>query len=236
MKLALALATFLAIASCEAPGRRSVDSPVVPPDQVKDFTFLYAHNCAGCHGPNGRGGVAVELRNPAYLAIADDAAIRRVAAEGRPGTAMAAFAQKYGGLLTDAQIDVIVNGIRTHWANPEIPGQPKPPAYETQSPGDPKRGEIVYNANCSSCHGVNGRPGPMGSIVDQSFLMLVSNQYLRTTILAGIPTLGMPNWRAHPKPLTDDDVTDVVAWLATQRTPFPGQPYLTGAYLSGGVR
>jgi hypothetical protein len=32
-----------------------------------------------------------------------------------------------------------------------------------------------------------------------------------------MPNLGMPDWRTHPKPLTDADVTDLVAWLASQR-------------------
>jgi hypothetical protein len=27
----------------------------------------------------------------------------------------------------------------------------------------------------------------------------------------------MPDWRGHSKPLTDSDVTDLVAWLASQR-------------------
>jgi hypothetical protein len=32
-----------------------------------------------------------------------------------------------------------------------------------------------------------------------------------------MPNLGMPDWRGHPKPLTDIDVTDLVTWLASQR-------------------
>ena len=51
-----------------------------------DFNFLYARNCAGCHGPNGKGGAAIGLGDPVYLAIADDATIRRVTADGVPGT------------------------------------------------------------------------------------------------------------------------------------------------------
>ena len=45
--------------------------------------------------------MTVGIGNPVYLAIADDSTIRRVAAEGVPGTAMPAFAQKVGGMLTD---------------------------------------------------------------------------------------------------------------------------------------
>jgi hypothetical protein len=45
----------------------------------------------------------------------------------------------------------------------------------------------------------------------------VTNQHLRTVIIVGMPNLGMPDWRGHGKPLSDADVTDVVAWLAARR-------------------
>jgi cytochrome c oxidase cbb3-type subunit 3 len=224
-----AVAVILAItSSCGVPGSRSVDSPVIPPGQLSDFPLLYSQNCAGCHGTNGQGGLSVALGDPVYLAVANDATLRRVASEGRPGTAMTAFAQANGGMLTDAQINIIVNGIRSRWGKPGILGDAKPPAYETQAPGDPKHGQMVFNASCSGCHGVNGSGGPAGSLVDGSFLALVSNQSLRTTVIAGLPALGMPDWRHHvPKPLTDEDVTDVVAWLAAHRPASAGQQQYT---------
>jgi len=40
----------------------------------------------------------VGIGGPVYLAIADDAAIRATIESGRPGTSMAAFAQKAGGM------------------------------------------------------------------------------------------------------------------------------------------
>jgi cytochrome c oxidase cbb3-type subunit 3/ubiquinol-cytochrome c reductase cytochrome c subunit len=38
----------------------------------------------------------------------------------------------------------------------------------------------------------------------------------------------MPDWRndVPGRPMTDREITDVVAWLAAQRVPFAGQPYL----------
>ena len=48
---------------------------------------------------------------------------------------------------------------------------------------------------------------------------LVTNQHLRTVTIVGMPNLGMPDWRGHATPLSDADVTDVVAWLAMHRTP-----------------
>src|SRR5712671_1366496 len=160
----LSLAAILATTSCGELGRRSADSPVIPPAQVADFHLLYAQNCAGCHGPDGQGGLAVGLVDPVYLTIADDTIIRRVTAEGVPGTAMPAFGQHAGGLLTDDQIDAIVHGIRNRWARVDTLRDADPPPYAAQSPGDPKRGATVYGVYCSSCHGSEGRGGRASSI------------------------------------------------------------------------
>ena len=96
------------VSGCSSPhGQPNKGSEVLAPNEVLDFGTLYAENCAGCHGAEGRGGAAIALANPVYLAIADDAAIRKVIAHGVQGTAMPAFAESAGGMLTDAQIDVI---------------------------------------------------------------------------------------------------------------------------------
>jgi cytochrome c oxidase cbb3-type subunit III len=227
------LLAMLGIAACGWPGRR-VEPAVIAPDQLHDFAKLYSNNCAGCHGTNGQAGAAVGLGDPVYLAFADDATIRRVTAEGVPGTSMPPFAQKAGGLLTDAQVEIIVNGIRTRWAKPGVLGQDNPPSYKAQTPGDPKRGETVFTTFCSSCHGPTGRGGQKaGSIVDGSYLALVSDQHLRTIVVVGLPALGAPDWRGDlpGKPLSETEVTDVVAWLAAQR-PSVGNPSLETPSLS----
>lgn len=220
-------AAMLAITSCTAPGRRNVDTRVVRPSEVSDFRVLYGQNCSGCHGGNGRGGLTVSLGDPVYLAIADDATIRRITAEGVPGTAMPAFAQKSGGFLTEAQIDILVRGIRTRWARPAAFHNLKPPPYTASRPGDAAHGRNVFRAFCSSCHGADGRSGRGGPIADSSYLALASDQHLRTVTITGMPALGAPDWRddVPGKPLSDDDVTDVVAWLATQRTPLVSQSH-----------
>lgn len=138
---------------------------------------------------------------------------------------MPAFAQEAGGLLTDAQIDALVGGIRGRWAKPGAFDNQQPPPYTASQPGDPARGQSLFNTICSSCHGRDGRG--TRTIADNSYLALVSNQHLRTVIIIGMPHLGMPDWRKHPKPLSDADVTDIVAWLVSQRTPLSAQ--LNGA-------
>ena len=239
MLSAVALLTSMACGTRgSAPGRPPVDSPVIPPSKIVDFSFLYARNCAGCHGVNGIGGAAIGLRDPVYLAFADDATIRRITADGVPGTTMPAFAQHSGGMLTGDQVDVIVGGIRSRWAKPDALRGADPPLYRTPSPGDSQRGAGVYGIYCSSCHGADGRGGRASSIVDGSYLGLVSDQTLRTTVIVGRPELGAPDWRddVPGKPMTSEDVSDVVAWLAAQRPAFPGQPYSTALQFRGGVR
>jgi cytochrome c oxidase cbb3-type subunit 3/ubiquinol-cytochrome c reductase cytochrome c subunit len=67
----------------------------------------------------------------------------------------------------------------------------------------------------------------MGSIVDPTYLALITDQGLRDIVVSGLPGEGMPDWRgdATGKTMTDQDVTDIVAWLASQRIQFPGQPF-----------
>jgi cytochrome c oxidase cbb3-type subunit 3 len=223
-----AFAAFLA-SGCGAPhGQPAKGSEVLAPNQVLEFSPLYGENCAGCHGAEGRGGAAIALANPVYLAIADDAAIRKVIASGVPGTAMPAFAESAGGLLTDAQIDVLTKDIRSRWCKAGILGAATAPSYAPQSAGDAQRGEAAYKTYCESCHGPGGAGGPKGSaITDGSFLALVSDQELRTIVIAGRPELGAPDWRGDVpgRPMSDQEITDVVAWLVSRRVQNPGQPY-----------
>ena len=220
-----ALILVAGLAACGSPGRRTAETPVIRPSEVTDFRVLYMQNCSGCHGIDGQGSLAVAIGSPLYLAIADNATIRRVVEQGMPGTAMPAFGQSAGGLLTDAQIDILVRGMRERWAKPGALDSDKPPAYAASQPGDTGRGQSVFATFCSSCHGSDGRGGRAGSIVDISYLALVSDQHLRTLTIIGMPALGAPDWRGNVpgKPMSDADVTDVVAWLAAQRLPLSAQ-------------
>jgi mono/diheme cytochrome c family protein len=241
---ALMLATTACGTRGGAPGRPAADSQVIPPNRITEFSRLYATNCAGCHGPDGKSGAAIGLADPVYLAIADDATIRQVASNGVPGTAMPGFSQHAGGMLTGTQIDVIVRGIRA-WAKPDALRSADAPPYAAPGPGDPKRGATVYGVYCSSCHGADGRGAERASgIVGGSYLALVSDQSLRTTVIVGRRDMGAPDWRGNlpGKPMSPQDVSDVVAWLAARRPqvsgggPIPGQWYSSALQQKGGIR
>jgi len=220
---------MMLLSGCSSPpGQPKQGSETPAPNEVLEFGALYAENCSGCHGAEGRGGAAIALADPVYLSIVDEAAMRKVIANGVQGTSMPAFAQTAGGMLTDKQIDVITSAIRSRWSRQGNLNGANPPSYAAKSTGDARQGEVVYGTYCASCHGTEGQGGPKGSaITNDSFLALVSDQGLRTIVIAGRPELGAPDWRGNVpgKPMSDQEITDVVAWLASRRVQNPGQPY-----------
>src|SRR5262249_15694276 len=226
--MSLVAVAVLFVAGCRPPGKPTEADIELKPEEVRDFALLFQQNCAGCHGQDGKGNSALALANPIYVAIASDDVIHRATATGIRGSLMPAFAKSAGGTLTDEQIDILVHEMRTRWAKPDEMIGSNSPSYAVGEPGDVQRGAGAYATFCASCHGPEGRGTPKGSsIVDDSFLALVSDQNLRTTIIAGRPDLGHPDWRhdAPDRAMSAQEVTDVVAWLVAQRKPNPGRPY-----------
>ncbi|HXX15557.1 MAG TPA: c-type cytochrome [Candidatus Eremiobacteraceae bacterium] len=232
------LAVFLFSGCGNLPGRPSPSAIPVDPGDVTDFNLLYNKNCSGCHGAAGQGGAALDLGDPVYLAIVDDSTLRDVVSNGIPGTSMAAFAKSAGGMLTDSQVNIIVRGIRQRYSKPNALAGANPPPYAAKEPGDPKRGADVYKTFCASCHGPDGKgASKAGSIVDGSFLALLTDRELRTLTIVGRPDLGAPDWRNNVpgKPMTPQEISDVVAWLSSQRPQFSGRPYPSVAKAAGAL-
>src|SRR5262249_28298094 len=143
------------------PGQPSGEPEVPDPRTVTRFDALYAQNCAGCHGARGEGGAAIGLAAPGDLAIVPDDVLRDVAARGIPGTGMPASERTAAGMLTPAQIDALVAGIRG-WGARRDDADPTTPPYRAAAAGDARRGADVFRDHCGSCHGANGRGGPHG--------------------------------------------------------------------------
>src|SRR3989442_1239519 len=51
------------------PGKPALAERWTPAMEVTDFSRLYAQNCSGCHGADGRLGAARPLNDPLYLAL-----------------------------------------------------------------------------------------------------------------------------------------------------------------------
>jgi mono/diheme cytochrome c family protein len=122
------------LAACSASnGEPQTNRESVAPSQVSDFDTLYAQNCAGCHGAQGRGGASISLTNPVYLAVIDETKMRTIVANGVRGTSMPAFAQLAGGMLTEQQIEVITSGIFSRWGRKQVLDGANPPSYAAKA-------------------------------------------------------------------------------------------------------
>jgi cytochrome c oxidase cbb3-type subunit 3/ubiquinol-cytochrome c reductase cytochrome c subunit len=235
------------LAGCDPPGKPNPADQPLPADQVSDFDTLYRMNCSGCHGADGKRGPAPPLNDPLFLAIVPDAVLWQVIREGRavspeqrspmpafffgkegPPTSVETQAERWAvprqqSRLTAAQVRRLADGIKARWGGP--PPKEKPPPYlAPKEHGDKKRGEEIFDLACSACHGDNGQGAKQaGAINDRAFLALISDQELRRIIITGRSDLGMPNysdrdWRSPKfKPLTSEQINDLVALLASWR-------------------
>ena len=239
--VALGAAALVFIGCKSMPGYPKQQSEVARPDEVLDFNTLYKQNCSGCHGEYGRDGAALPLNNAAYLAVAGLSNLRTVTAKGVSGTLMPPFARSAGGILTDQQIEVLVQGMLHEWSRPAEFASITLPPYAGSSPGNAAEGHNTFVAACSRCHGVDGtgikpaadgKPAQPGaspdSIVDPAYLALVSDQSLRSLVIAGRPDQNVPDWRGYitgpgAHALTPQEIDNIVAWLAAHRAPSTGQ-------------
>jgi len=214
------LACLAALATgCEhAPGYPG--NPIARPDEVADFGTLYRENCSACHGANGTNGPAIDLANPEYQALVDDATLRKWISDGMPGTEMPAFAQSAGGMLTDVQVNALVSGMRKRWSRPDVFAAAMPPPYARSQAGDAHKGEQSYQSRCAPCHASSPE-----QITNPDYLAVVGDQALRSIIIAGRPDIGQPDW-SHlgpggkaANPLSAEDIDNIVAYLASLRNP-----------------
>ena len=124
-------------------------------------------------------------------------------------------------------MDAIVQGMRARWTKGRCAGGAESASVQGLTAGECDKREAVYARRARAATERPGRSRDAGSILDGSFLALINAQTVRTTVIAGRPDIGQPDWRGHMPghPLTDDDVSDVSAWLMAQRPATPGQPY-----------
>ena len=219
--LALFSVAALAGLGCNnSPGKPGPEPEVPRPDQILDFATLYKQNCRACHGDNHQPGAAISLANPVFLAVAGKDNLMAAITNGVPGKLMPAFARSAGGMLTDRQVEILANSLISTWGNAGALGGQNPPPYKAVLHPDAAAGQQPYNTYCAHCHGPGGegmKNPPVGSIVDTAYLGLISDQELRNITIAGAQ--GMPDWRndSPGHPMSDEDVTSIVAWLASHR-------------------
>jgi mono/diheme cytochrome c family protein len=228
--------TLVLTSGCGRPDPADVPKRL---NEITDFAELFGQRCAGCHGAEGRLGAGPPLNDPLVLGIIPDDVFRQVVTRGRPGTLMPPRGGQHWDSLTPEQIDIVVSGIHDHWgqgANEAAEGAP--PYLAPKQPGDVSRGKALFAGICAHCHGAEGRGGDTaGPLHSPALLALVSDQFLRRTVIAGRPDLGMPDFRQlgamgpAKAPLTSGQIADIVAYVTGWREPTmdPGAaPLVTG--------
>ncbi len=112
------------------------------------------------------------------------------------------------------------------WGKPPVANN-VPPYTPPEAAGDREKGAHVFAQACAGCHGDHGKGAANSKrslrINDPAFLALISDQALRRIVITGRPDLGMPDHAGKTdrpssfQPLTSDQITNVVALLASWR-------------------
>jgi cytochrome c oxidase cbb3-type subunit III len=116
---------------------------------------IFAANCAGCHGADGRGGEhAPNIATAPEVQHLLDRELAGIVRYGIPGAGMPAFST-----LKSQEVSDVVSYLRVLQGRGDI----------VKLPGDPNEGKALFfgKAHCSDCHMVNGHGGFIGS--DLSF-------------------------------------------------------------------
>ena len=212
MKATILFATSGLVFAATAAAQET--TPVLEPDGA----VLYDGNCRTCHGPAGGAPSPAMLRmmenlmsvtDPVYLAETPDDSLISAVETGRGK--MKPFADK----LSHKEILAIVQFLRTFEAAAPAPG---PEASEVAVvSGNSARGEAVYSSECATCHGDEGKgDGPAAAALTPRPPDLTRSEHLQTMSdeeLVQYLSGGEGSMPGYDKILTEQELTDVVAWL-----------------------
>ncbi len=139
----------------------------------------FRYHCAGCHGPEGRGGRSPDLSGRSYRNGTSDSALFQTIRYGIPGSEMR------GTRFPDKRVWQLVSYVQTL----------RQGAAREAVPGDSAKGEVLFRRHgCLECHWVNGAGGRLGpelsGIGDGRSL-----KSLRTALLAPDTELDPAYWQ-----------------------------------------
>lgn len=91
------------------------------------------------------------------------------------------------------------------------------PGPEEVAPDQITDFKTLYGANCSGCHGAEGRNGPGRILNDALYLAIIPRKTLQQTIENGRPATAMPPFaRSQGGPLTPKQITALVNGIESQ--------------------
>lgn len=139
--------------------------------QAQTGQQLFASNCAGCHGLDGKGGEhAPDIAASVEAKSLSNARLTQIVHDGVPASGMPAFRS----LLQPGRIDAVVSYVRSLQSKQN----------SLSSTGDAEKGRTLFRrAQCIECHGTDGQGGQIGADLS-GYGRLHSADELRQQILA----------------------------------------------------
>lgn len=178
--------------------------------QAKVAAANYKKYCVLCHGADRQGHVndhAPSLRSRSLFESGVPHAILRPMSYGREGTAMGGYLDEVGGPMTLAETWDL-----TYWLF-EQAGVDRIKLTTEPVHGDIKRGEQVYQKECSSCHGVNGEGVNAPALGNQSALAHNTDDFIRYAIQKGRQDTPMQPFEDK---LSAQDIDNITAFLRSK--------------------
>ena len=179
-------------------------------EQSEVAAVNYEKYCVLCHGADRQGYVndhAPSLRSKSLFESGIPHAVLRTLSYGRQGTAMGGYLDEVGGPLTlDETWDL------TYWLF-EQSGATRVAMSTEAVHGDIERGEVLYQKECSSCHGANGEGVIAPAIGNPSALAYNTDEFLRYAIQHGRDGTAMV---AFSEKLSAADIDSITAFIRSQ--------------------
>lgn len=168
----MAALTGIVVISAPLPAsEEEVVAALTLPEQIALGQELYSTYCAECHGAEGEGGVIQGVAGLEGFAMKpinsqdemytrSDETLSQIIAYGQPGLGMPPFGVSYGGELSLAEIEALVNFMRYTWDDrAEMPAGVTLTTIPLPAPGEiptyAKHIQPLVKRYCVSCH----RPG-----------------------------------------------------------------------------
>jgi len=199
-----------------------------PPTEVS-AADTYKNLCARCHGDKGDGhGVNAVYLDPAprdltraeFMVSKPEERFITSIHDGIPGTSMPAW----GKSLSDAQIKGVLDYVwQTYVHEPRRQLKPRKVPEQNpvpQSAASAARGEAIFEARCTGCHGrkadghgpnsMDISPRPR-NLTNSAFMLKVTDRRLFESIQYGVEGTAMPSWMDYG--LSQSDVGDIVNYI-----------------------
>ena len=226
LKLTTILLTYLVLSNM-AFAKKTYEKQEPPREltieQAAVASANYKKYCVLCHGENREGHKndhAPSLRAKSLFESGVPHSILRPLSYGRQGTAMGGYLDEMGGPMTLDEVWDL-----TYWLFWQS-GAQRVKLTENPVSGDIKRGEAVYQTNCSSCHGVNGEGISAPALGNQSALAHNKDEFIRYAIEQGRQDTPM---LAFADKLSPADIDNVTAFIRSRASGWKAETVVLSA-------